>query len=92
VRRAPGTSRLDAACTAGDRASASDHRNERHADPRALRHHEVQRPRAKDAPRGKTRTDVGKARTKTFYIWRWGCGDKVLPDAIMSAGVDYTKE
>ena len=32
------------------------------------------------------------ARTKTFYIWRWGCGDKVLPDAIMSAGFDYTKE
>jgi photosystem II stability/assembly factor-like uncharacterized protein len=32
------------------------------------------------------------ARTKTFYIWRWDCGDEVLPDAIMSAGFDYTKE
>jgi hypothetical protein len=32
------------------------------------------------------------ARTKTFYVWRWDCGDKVLPDAIMSAGFDYMKE
>jgi hypothetical protein len=32
------------------------------------------------------------ARTKTFYIWRWDCGDQVLPDAIMSAGFDYTKQ
>ncbi len=32
------------------------------------------------------------ARTKTFYVWRWGCGDTVLPDAIMSAGFDYTKQ
>jgi hypothetical protein len=32
------------------------------------------------------------ARTKTFYIWRWDCSDNVLPDAIMSAGFDYTKE
>jgi photosystem II stability/assembly factor-like uncharacterized protein len=32
------------------------------------------------------------ARTKTFYIWRWDCGNSVLPDAIMSAGFDHTKE
>ncbi|HVU02503.1 MAG TPA: hypothetical protein VHE30_12155 [Polyangiaceae bacterium] len=32
------------------------------------------------------------ARTKTFYIWRWDCGNSVLPDAIMSAGFDYTLE
>ena len=32
------------------------------------------------------------APTKTFYIWRWDCGNNVLPDAIMSAGFDYTKE
>jgi photosystem II stability/assembly factor-like uncharacterized protein len=32
------------------------------------------------------------ARTKTFFIWRWDCGMRVLPDAIMSAGFDYTKE
>jgi photosystem II stability/assembly factor-like uncharacterized protein len=31
-------------------------------------------------------------RTKTFYIWRWDCGETVLPNAIMSAGFDYTKE
>jgi hypothetical protein len=29
------------------------------------------------------------ARTKTFYIWKWGCGNNVLPDAIMSMGFDY---
>jgi photosystem II stability/assembly factor-like uncharacterized protein len=32
------------------------------------------------------------ARTKTFYIWRWGCGNNVLPDAVMSAGFDYTTQ
>jgi hypothetical protein len=32
------------------------------------------------------------ARTKTFYIWRWGCGNTVLPDAVMSAGFDYTTQ
>lgn len=32
------------------------------------------------------------ARTKTFFIWRWDCGNVVLPDAIMSAGFDYTKQ
>jgi photosystem II stability/assembly factor-like uncharacterized protein len=32
------------------------------------------------------------ARTKTFYVWRWDCGNSVLPNAIMSAGFDYTKE
>jgi photosystem II stability/assembly factor-like uncharacterized protein len=31
------------------------------------------------------------ARTKTFFIWRWGCGSTVLPDAIMSAGFDWMK-
>jgi hypothetical protein len=31
-------------------------------------------------------------RTKTFYIWRWDCGNAVLPDAIMSAGFDYMTE
>jgi hypothetical protein len=30
------------------------------------------------------------SQTKTFFIWRWDCGDKVLPDAIRSAGFDYT--
>jgi photosystem II stability/assembly factor-like uncharacterized protein len=29
------------------------------------------------------------ARTKTFYIWKWGCGNTVLPDAIQSMGFDY---
>jgi hypothetical protein len=29
------------------------------------------------------------ARTKTFYVWKWGCGNTVLPDAIMSMGFDY---
>jgi photosystem II stability/assembly factor-like uncharacterized protein len=32
------------------------------------------------------------ARTKTFYIWRWDCGNSVLPNAIMSAGFDYTTQ
>jgi photosystem II stability/assembly factor-like uncharacterized protein len=41
-----------------------------------------------DGARGPTYS----ARTKTFYIWRWDCGDRVLPDAIMSAGFDYTTE
>jgi hypothetical protein len=30
------------------------------------------------------------SQTKTFFIWRWDCGEKVLPDAIRSAGFDYT--
>ena len=28
--------------------------------------------------------------TKTFFIWHADCGSAVLPDAIMSAGFDYT--
>jgi len=32
------------------------------------------------------------ARTRTFYVWRWDCGNSVLPDAVMSAGFDYMKE
>jgi photosystem II stability/assembly factor-like uncharacterized protein len=28
--------------------------------------------------------------TKTFFLWRADCGSVVLPDAIMSAGFDYT--
>jgi hypothetical protein len=41
-----------------------------------------------DGARGPTYS----ARTKTFYVWRWDCGDRVLPNAIMSAGFDYTKD
>jgi hypothetical protein len=26
--------------------------------------------------------------TKTFYIWQWGCGGVVLPNAIASIGFD----
>jgi DNA-binding beta-propeller fold protein YncE len=32
------------------------------------------------------------AATKTVYIWRNDCGNKVLPNAIMSAGFDYSVE
>jgi hypothetical protein len=28
--------------------------------------------------------------TKTFFLWQADCGNVVLPDAIMSAGFDYT--
>ena len=27
---------------------------------------------------------------KTLFVWHWDCGDKVLDDAILSAGFDYT--
>jgi hypothetical protein len=30
------------------------------------------------------------AETKTFFVWHADCGASVLPDAIMSAGFDYT--
>ena len=30
------------------------------------------------------------AQTKTFFIWHSNCGTSVLPDAVMSAGFDYT--
>jgi hypothetical protein len=32
------------------------------------------------------------ARTKTFFIWKFDCGNAVLPDAIASAGFDYTTQ
>jgi photosystem II stability/assembly factor-like uncharacterized protein len=32
------------------------------------------------------------ARTKTFFIWRWDCGNNVLSNAVMSAGFDYMKQ
>jgi hypothetical protein len=41
-----------------------------------------------DGARGPTYS----ASTKTFFIWKWGCGNTVLPDAVMSAGFDWTKE
>jgi hypothetical protein len=41
-----------------------------------------------DGARGPTYS----ARTKTFYIWRWDCGDNVPTNAVMSAGFDYMKE
>jgi hypothetical protein len=28
--------------------------------------------------------------TRTFFVWHWDCGNVVLPDAIMSAGFDFT--
>ena len=37
------------------------------------------------APNGVTYS----AAAKTFYIWRNDCGDRVLSDAVMSAGFDY---
>jgi hypothetical protein len=30
--------------------------------------------------------------TKTLFVWHWDCGSVVLPDAIASAGFDYTQE
>jgi hypothetical protein len=38
------------------------------------------------------RGPVYSARTKTFYVWRWDCGNTVVSNAVMSAGFDYTKE
>jgi photosystem II stability/assembly factor-like uncharacterized protein len=32
------------------------------------------------------------ARTKTFFIWRWDCGSNVLPNAVMSAGFDWSTQ
>ena len=29
---------------------------------------------------------------RTFFIWQWDCGNIVLPNAIASAGFDYTKD
>ncbi len=32
------------------------------------------------------------AQTKTFFVWKWDCGDQVPVDAIMSAGFDYATQ
>lgn len=34
---------------------------------------------------------VYSVKTKTLFIWHWDCGTVVLPDAIASAGFDYTE-
>jgi photosystem II stability/assembly factor-like uncharacterized protein len=43
----------------------------------------------------KAATDSGgltySSQTKTFFIWHADCGNSVLPNAIMSAGFDYTR-
>jgi len=39
---------------------------------------------------GGARGPTYSARTKTFYVWQWDCTNVVLPNAIWSAGFDYT--
>jgi len=35
---------------------------------------------------------VYSVRKKMLFVWQWDCGDVVLPDAIASAGFDYTQK
>jgi hypothetical protein len=54
--------------------------------------------------KGKTWTQIGpnppfkpfgvtySVGTKTFYVWQYDCGNKVLPNAIASLGFDYTTQ